>query len=100
NTYIEITNGKNPYLYDYISRIFPVGGEFMLEMGLQNIGTEVALAYKVPILKQELNELKSGMVSINTPLNQKMNWKAGPAYLGHLIDELVRNGYVELPNND
>jgi hypothetical protein len=29
--------------------------------------------------------------------NKRLKWKAGPSYLGHLIDELERNGYIELP---
>jgi len=92
-SYIETLKGKDPYLYTF--------QDITTSNDLKDLAKGYIYAYKLFELKEELRVLTKDRQEKKNDLSElvfsKIVWKAGPAYLGFLIDELERNGYIEIP---
>ena len=104
--YEAITEGKNIYLYQclpfLITKRLNLDDEeedYIPIQHIKKIGFAVALAYKLPCLKQELKQIQQTIISpssiyVQSP-KQKINWTGTAGEFGAVMDLLIEKGYIE-----
>lgn len=94
----ELYNSENPQFIRNINDSFELFNTSTSESTHKDVFKK-GLSY-FTISATPVQEADEETISSNTPDKNgkvKIRWKSGPAMLGHLFDELDRNGYIENP---